>query len=199
MDPITLIALGSLAVTAVGSFFGMSGTSDAAKAQQQQVALEEKIQKQQEEQMALVAQRLKLQEVRNAQIATSEARSRSVTQGAQAGSVVPGAMGQISGQESTNIVGLQENYTIGRNMYGLTYQLDQAKIAEANAKSTMALGQGLTSLGGAMSANLGTINTAIYGMGQGAPYNPFYGYGSGDAMYQGPVPQTNNPYTWYGM
>ncbi|HYT45831.1 MAG TPA: hypothetical protein VEP90_26125 [Methylomirabilota bacterium] len=168
MEPFT--AFVALATTAVGAILGIQGASQATAAQQQQIALEEQIQHQQQQQMNLMANRQKIEQVRKGLQAQAMAKTAATEQGAAAGSGLPGGEAQVFGQERWNVGGIQQAQDIGNKIYGYTYGIDQAQIQMANAYGLMGLGQGLMQVGGVISQNQATINrvgTDIGGLYQG--------------------------------
>ena len=113
----------------------------------------------------LNTQRMQLENIRNAQRARSVAQTTAVSQGAQFGTALPGAYGQISGQEGTNFLRTSENQQIGTAVFGLDQFADTLKMRMADLGGKMADAQGLTAIGGAVSKSAGPLGNLFGGAG----------------------------------
>ena len=182
MPAFTSIAIAaSVAATAVGTGMQMMGAHDAANAQKDIIAGERAAEAQRQKAMELDARRRQLEIVRQSQRARAMALSSANAQGAAFGSGLQGGYGQISGQSGTNLLGVQQNLEIGRNIFGINAGISNAKMNMADAQSFSAMGQGISSLGGAVLKNFGAINSLAQGFGS----NP-YAYGAGGYRGEGP-------------
>jgi hypothetical protein len=157
---------------AIGIGSAIAGTAvqiDAASAQnaaqQQQIQISQQENTQRQHLFEIEQQRKRVENLRNAQQATSTARARAVNQGAQFGSGLLGGVGQVQGESNYNILGISQNTQIGENMFALDQQMTQAKIASANAATESSIGGALTSFGGSVINSLGTIGNLSSGFG----------------------------------
>jgi len=151
------------AVVGVGT--SIVGASEQAEAQQQMIAIQQKENEQRQRLFEMEQQRKRIQEIRNAQLASSTARVNAVAQGAQFGSGLLGGLAQIQGESNYNILGIEQNSLIGENLYALDTQLTQAKIASAQAASLQQIGGSLTSFGGMAINSMDEIGRLTSGFG----------------------------------
>lgn len=103
--------------------------------------------------MQIDANRRRREAIRQSIIQRATANAAANSQGAQYGSALPGAYGQIAGttNQGFNNIGLQES--LGNQMFANNLDMLQGRREEAAAGTQAAIGQGLGSLGGrAMSA-----------------------------------------------
>lgn len=168
----------SAAMSVIGlgmSIFGTNKSADASKqmaqtaqaqanASSQIFTLDQQANAQRKQQMVLTANRQQLETIRNTQRARSAALTTSTSQGAQFGSGLQGGYGQISGDENTNLLGVNQNLAIGQNLFGINDLVDQQKIVLAQLGAKMATLQGnkasgdaLSGLGGAVSKSSGQV------------------------------------------
>ena len=139
----TIIAGVGLAAGAVGTVTQMKGASAAAKAS-------EKAEKIRADQMKLDADRQRREIARKMTQARSLALSNATQQGAGLGSGLQGGYGQISGEANRGAQSINQNQGMGTAMFGANAQV-------AAAGTTSATGSGLSSLGGGLVSNSGTI------------------------------------------
>ena len=156
------IALGIAGVAT--SFFG---GQDAKEAQQASIAAQQRAEAARKEAMMIDADRRRRQLIREMLIARSTAVQRGANQGANASgsSALPGAFGQISGRTGFGIEGVNAGVRTGTEIFDANQQLLQARLSMADAQSTQQFGQSLTSLGGALMGNAGTIDRVFSGFG----------------------------------
>ncbi len=140
-----------------GIFSAITGSEDAKKQaaiQKQEIATQMQIESQKETSMELTARRQMTENVRNAQMSRSMALAAGTNQGAQFGTGVQGGEQTVMGQAGVNSLGISQNLQIGRNIFGLTTQLDSEKIAMADAQSKAAsdaaFGKMLSGIGSAL-------------------------------------------------
>jgi hypothetical protein len=107
--------------------------------------------------MELSAQRQEMQNLRQAQRARSMALSAATAQGGQYGSALGGAYGQISGGSGINQLGISQNLQFGEKMFDLNAQIDQQKMAIADAKTKEAEGAGISSFGKSFAGSIEPI------------------------------------------
>lgn len=164
MDP-TQAFTGAFSLAGLG--MSIAGGMEVAKAEkqlagysQQNAGLEYQIDQQKRTMMELTAKRQSLEDFRNAQKAASLARMRATSQGAQFGSGLQGGLNEIKGQSGVNQLAIGQNLGIGENIFNYNAQIDQNKFMMAGLQTDIASGQGLASLGGALSqsgAKLGSF------------------------------------------
>lgn len=133
--------------------------------------------------MELSADRQSKEIVRNAQRARAMSLNATTTQGGQTGNVssaLGGSYGQESGQTNTNLLGLYQNLQLGRNMFDLNSLINQQKMVMADASSKMALGQGISGIGGGLVSSAGAFGNLSNGFGFGnQPSAPSGGFTTG--------------------
>lgn len=163
MDPLT-IGLSLAVGGAITSFFG---GQDAQEAQQAAIAAQQRAEAVRREAMRYDADRRRRQLIREMLIARSTSVQRGANQGANSAnsSALPGAFGQISGRAGFGIEGINTNLAFGEQTFDANQQLLQAKMDLVEAQGTQQIGQSLTSLGGAIMGNVGTIDRVFGGFG----------------------------------
>ncbi len=92
------------------------------------IGLEQGVQAQKKQAMEIDARRSQMEIIRNQQRARAMGLAAATSQGAQGGSGLQGGYGQVSGQAGTNILGVQQNLEIGRNIFGLNESISNKKI-----------------------------------------------------------------------
>lgn len=117
--------------------------------------------------MEIDARRRNLEIVRNNQKARSLAQTSATASGAQFGSGLQGAYGGIAGQSETNLLGVNQNLEIGRNIFGFDTKISQNRIADAGYQSDMNSGQGMSQLGGAITNSAGKLGQMGSSLGNG--------------------------------
>lgn len=123
---------------------------------------------------------------REAQIARSQALSRSVYSNAQYGSALPGAYGQIAGRESQQQTALRANYAIGERIFEGNALASEGRSIESRARGMMTqagvvgapiadpLGPALTGFGTSLVNNAPTIQNVSQSL-----------FGSSDTYFSG--------------
>jgi len=186
-DPFTI----ALAVVGVGfSAFGASKQIEASKEmknqQQEIVRQEQAAEAERKKQMELDARRKQMEIIRQQQRARSMALATATAQGAAQGSGLMGGYGQIGGVTGTNLLGVQQNLEIGRNLFGINQNIGNARINYAGAQAQYGMGSGISSLGGAIISNLGTLSSlgksAFYG-GSGGGQLSYTDFGTGQGSW----------------
>jgi hypothetical protein len=150
----TAIAVAGIGLSAAGAYSSYQGAKGQAEASKQMAAIEMQQEKVRMQAMELSARRQQMEVVRNQQRARSLALTVANSQGAQFGSGLSGGYGQIAGQTGVNLLGISQNLGFGEQMFALNNQLSQTKMQYADAGSQMALGSGLSSLGGTLLNNM---------------------------------------------
>lgn len=109
------------------------------------IAGERGVEEQKNKAMELDARRQQLEVVRNQQRGRALALTTGVAQGGQGfvggSSARGGAYGQASGQTGVNLLGIQQNLEIGRNIFGLNQGISDSRVAQADLEHTYSLQQ----------------------------------------------------------
>lgn len=181
MLPLLAIGVGLSAVGAATSLFGgMSSAQAQQQANEQYIGIQRQQEEVRRQAMRLDADRRRRQLIRDAIIARSTALARGTSQGAssQGSSALPGAYGQIAGRTGFAISGINSQEKFGEQLFDLNIQALAAKQAYSSAQSQgqmwNSIGSGLSSLGGALMGNAGTMGNIFgnfTGGGRGGGYN----------------------------
>jgi cell division protein FtsL len=175
MDPVSMLSLAMTAGGLATSLFGSAKASTASSAyyqtQQNVAGLEAKVNDQRKAAMEVDARRRQLETVRNNQRARAMAETSATASGAQFGSGLQGAYGGIGGQSETNLLGVNQNLEIGRNIFGLDTQISQQRIAASGYESQRSTDQGISALGNQIMGSSSKIAGMLPGFGGGN--NPF--------------------------
>lgn len=160
------------AIGGIGAYMGMQAAQGQSQAQQNIAALQMQVQKKNEDQMNLTARRAQLEVVRNNQRARAQAMNNAVGSGSQFGSGLAGGLGQIAGMSGNNLLGLNQNLMIGRQIATLNQGISQQEMlyakyqgSAATASGVSQIGQGLFSLG--QSVTSASINPSQRQQGYG--------------------------------
>lgn len=156
MDPFTI----GIALALGGAVTSFIGGQDAQEAQQAAIAAQQRAEATRQEAMRYDADRRRRQAIREMLIARSTAVQRGANQGANASasSALPGAFGQVYGRAGSTIEGVNTNLGFGEQIFDANQQLFQAKMDLVEAQGTQQLGQSLSTLGGSIMGNVGTIS-----------------------------------------
>lgn len=145
----------------IGSLLGGMQSASGAKAkfqaEQNIASLEMQANEQRRQAMELSARRQQLQNVRSAQQASSMALASAVNSGAQFSSSAQAGQAQAGAQAAYGNLGISQNRQIGENIFNIDSSIDAQKLAEAQAESQIASGQGLSSIFGAVGSQAGNI------------------------------------------
>lgn len=153
--PFLLLFAGISAAASVGGMALQAiGTGVQMDAAQKQTDASIRAERLREQQMNLETMRQRRQAVRNALRSRAIAVASATNQGAaSAGSSgLPGGLAQISNQGQDNVSGIDKGKQIGSGIFN-------ANADYAAAGGQMAVGQGLSSLGGALVNNAPTIGS----------------------------------------
>lgn len=177
-----ILAATAIAGTAV-SVTGALGASDAGQSQaensaafsaassgisQQNAQLEMQQNAVRKQAMTLQAKRQSIENIRNTQRASAMARNSATNQGAQFGSGIQGGIGQIQNQGNFIGAGINQNYGLGLQMFGLDDQLSANKIAmsrlqgqygitSSQNQGDQAMWAGVSGVGSAISSSAGSL------------------------------------------
>jgi hypothetical protein len=155
----TLVAVAGLAAAGAGAAINYTASKQNAAAQSQALQAQQQSEALRQQQMNLDAARRRREVIRASVAARSASLSQTVAQGAGGvgGSSLPGAQASITGREGVNELGINQNQSIGNSIFSAHQQQLQAYQSAASAQSFGAIGAGLSSLGGALMTNAGTI------------------------------------------
>lgn len=167
------LAAGGLLLSLMGSMKSSTAASGYYDTQKNIAGLEGQVNDQRKAAMEVDARRRQLEVVRNNQRARAMALTSATNQGAAYGesSGLQGAYGGIGGQSETNLLGVNQNLEIGRNIFGLDTKISQQRIAASGFQSQQNQGQGLSSLGNSIMGSAGTVGKigGSFGNGFGNP------------------------------
>src|SRR5688572_12694711 len=124
---IALTAVAATALTAVGTAKQYSAAKKTAAANQAIADQEARQEELRRKAMELDARRRQLEIVRNQQRARAASLSAATAQSASHGSGLAGGYGQISGDAGTNLLGVQQNLGIGRDMFSSNMAISQQR------------------------------------------------------------------------
>lgn len=153
----TIIAGIGVAASIAGTVVAYQGAQKQAKAQKQALSHQMRAEELRKRQMELDSTRKQRQIIRESQQARAKALAVATAQGSADSTGIQGAYGQISGQSGVNALGVQQNTEIGAGIFEQNRLTTMANIRGAAGASTMAMGQGLSSLGGSLVNNAGAI------------------------------------------
>lgn len=117
--------------------------SEAAALQSQQinreiVGYERQAEAQRRQAMEMDARRRQTEIIRNQQRARSLGLAAATSQGASRGTGLQGGYGQISGQTGTDILGVQQNLQIGRNIFDINANITNQRLAASDLETLYA-------------------------------------------------------------
>lgn len=102
------------------------------------IGLQQQIEGQRMIAMETAARRDQLEIFRQQQRARATGLVAATAQGAQGGSGLQGAYGQISGQTGVNLLGVLQNLEIGRNIFGLNEGISNKRIEHSDLETSLA-------------------------------------------------------------
>lgn len=149
-----------LGISGAGMYMQYRGQQAQAAAQEQSIAAQQRAERIRQQQMNLDAMRRRREMVRQMLAARAQALATVTAQGAGApgSSALGGAYGSISGRTNVNSLGVMQNQEAGNAMFSANADLLTSYRASAQAGAGVALGAGLSSLGGALMKNNATIS-----------------------------------------
>jgi hypothetical protein len=162
----SIVAAAGVGLAAAGAVTSYGAAQDQADANAQAIAAQQRALAIQESARKIDANRRRRQLIREGIIARSQALATTTNQGANESSGLPGAYGQIAGRLAYGFSGINIAEDTSEQLYSANQQLTAAKLAANEAAATGALGSSLSSLGGAIVGNVGTISNIFGGFGQ---------------------------------
>lgn len=155
---------------------GIMGAQAQANMVAQQAAASTRAENAREQQMRLESHRQRRQAVREGLLARSMSLTSGVAQGAQYGSGVSAGLAQATSGAAQNVQQISSNETLG----GRVFQANRDYYkATAEGQAQMAMWQGISSIGGALTNSAGAL-ARLGGQAPGAPdyRGPYGGFGS---------------------
>lgn len=154
-----MAVLTSTVIAAVGLGLAAGGVATSTVAQMEASQQAKKAEKVRQAQMELSAQRQRRQAIRESVVARSQALAAATAQGAQFGSGLEGGRSQITSEAGHNVNNINNSALLGR-------QLFRANARQQSAQGIASLGNGISSLGGALVQNSQTLGRVTnYTMG----------------------------------
>jgi hypothetical protein len=151
------IGLGGLALSAIGQAQQSKAQGEVYQADINTANLEMQVNAQRQQQMQLNFQRQSIENLRNVQKTQAQGMAAAVAGGAQFGSGAKGGQAQAAAQGAWTMESLSQNLQIGQQMFSLDNQIDQQKIAKAQAESSANKASGIAALGGDITKGAGNI------------------------------------------
>ena len=187
MDPISgIIGIAGLGLDIFGAMKGASAAHEAAGVSRDIAG--KQVQENQQRQLAMQvsARRSQMEILRQNQRAQSMATAGATNQGAQFGSGLQGGLAQVEGQSGSNLLGVNQQLTIGNKLFSLEGQIGEDRMQLAGLQGQEATAAGIGALGGALGRNAGTLSN-IFQFGAGKVGNLFggskFGAASSGAIY----------------
>ncbi len=169
------LLIGSLVLGAAGTATSVYSGVQQQHYQEQAIEAQKKAEAQRQAAMELDARRRQLEVLRNQQRARALALATTTNQGAAQGSGLGGAYGQISGQGTSNMLGISQNLEIGRNIFAANADLSNAREGMAGAQTIGYIGAGMSSLGKDLFQATPSLGRIGQGFGPGAFSGSSYG------------------------
>lgn len=155
----SLIAIAGVGVAAYGMYENKKAGEAKVAADREAAAAQAEAEALRKQQLGLDTLRRRREVLRQSVAARSASLATMTAQGAaNEGSSAPGgSFGGISGRLGVDIGGINQNYELGGGIFDSHQNQLAAYSRAAEAQGRMAFGQGLTSLGGSLVSNAGTI------------------------------------------
>lgn len=168
MEPISAgLAIVGLGLQLFGGFSASNDSKRLAETQKGIAADEQRINEQKQLQNQFEARRMQMEIFRNAQRQRAQGTAAAVNQGASSGSGLPGGLSQINNQSAFNSLGITGNLSFANTIFGINNDISQKKMQVADIQSDLASDQALSSLGGSLVKNAGTIGGLSQDIGAG--------------------------------
>lgn len=152
----------SVAASAIGTGISVSAAQAQGSAQKQALAAEQQAEATRQQAMNYEAERQKQETIRQAQVARGVALNNAANSGSQFGSGVQGGISEITGASDTRVGGIGTEQSFGNSIFAANAARTGAQIRGADAQAEGAIGSGISSLGGMLIRDQGTI-TNIFG------------------------------------
>lgn len=149
--------IGGLIFGVIGTFMQMDAAENAAEAQRKALAAQQRAEAIREQAMEADAMRRRREAIRQGIVQRAQAQSNATNQGAESGSALGGALGQVSGIMGMGIGGIESARASGAALFQTNREVLQHRKEEASAGEQMAFAQGISSLGGAFGKAMGSL------------------------------------------
>lgn len=160
-----MLGAASIGMQIFGTMGASSGAKDKANAEKQIAADEMQQDQVRRSGMELDANRKSMEQLRNTQRMRAMATNNAVNQGAQFGSGLQGGLAGISGQSTTNQLGISQNLSLGEHMFDLNALISQQKMKISDANSKIATSQAISSLGKSLGGAMSPLSSLSKGFG----------------------------------
>jgi len=162
----------AVGLSAAGSVVSASAASKSASAQEDVAQSQQQANDLSRQAMELDAHRRQLEVIRQGQVARSMATTNATAQNAQLGSGLQGGYAEVAGMEGTNLLGINQNLTLGEENFNIQNRISQDRMTMAQAGGLAAWGQGLSGLGGSIMSGYGAMSRLSQGWGSGNTWGP---------------------------
>lgn len=162
--PLPLL-VGAVALSAVGTFMSVSAAQASASANRDIAASQQQANQISLRAMEVESRRRQLETIRQGQIAKSQSTAVATAQNAQLGSGLQGGIAQVSGEQNFNLLGLNQNLDLGKEMASVNNRISQDRMSLASAQGLAGWGAGFSGFGNTLTANAGAITRLSGGSG----------------------------------
>jgi hypothetical protein len=174
MIPFMAAALvGGLALSAIGASTSASAASESARISRDIAGRQQDQERIRERSAELDARRRRRDLIRQGIIAKSQALAVTTSQGAQGGSGLQGAYGQIQSQTNWGLAGVDQNLALAKEMFASNREIYGLRQQDASTQSTAAMGAGLSSFGAKLAGSAGSLGNIFGGSSFGSPYEGY--------------------------
>lgn len=156
--------IGGLVLGLVGTGIQVAAAKKQQEAQKQALNAAQQAELIRQQAMEADATRRRREVVRQGIIQRAQAQSATTSAGAESGSALGGAYGQVGNVVGTSIGGIEVNRSAGEALFSANRDMLEARKSEADAGFMSGLGQGISSLGGAFGRTLGA-QSRMFGTG----------------------------------
>lgn len=150
-------AIAGLGLAVYSTIQQREATDRATEAQAAAISEQRRAEALRKQAMDLDATRRRREVVRNQVYSMARAEATATNQGAEFGSVLPGAFGGISGRSGVNELGINQNQELGGAIFDTNMRVSQHYETAARAGGDASMAAGLGSLGGMLLNNYRTI------------------------------------------
>ena len=144
-----------MAVAGVAGAFSLIGTVAGVAGSYMQYKASKKAEKARRQQAKLEAMRARREQIRRSQVAVAQSTAAAYNQGAGQSSALQGGIAQIKNEAGRNIVAINQDENLAK-------RISRANDQASKGAFVSALGQGISSLGGAVSGSSETITRLGY-------------------------------------
>lgn len=128
-------------INVLASNQSISASNQSYGINQSTIQSEQQIELQKKQAMEIDGRRQQMEVIRNQQRARAMGLTAATAQGASKGSGLQGGYGQASGQTGVNLLGIQQNLDIGRNIFGFNETISGNRIQQNDLEHSYSLQQ----------------------------------------------------------